>query len=71
MSDCSICKPDPLPAHRGLGVPVPLAGVRHRSDCPSLPHLSAEAKERLRVQLADIAAARRRAYVESQFYVIG
>lgn len=35
VTDCEICKPDPVPEHKGPGVPVPTPGTRHRIDCPT------------------------------------
>lgn len=57
---CPICKPEMRP-HTGIGIPVPMPGVKHRADCPTLPRLSDEARSRLQDHLAEIERCRREA----------
>lgn len=64
---CEVCKPEMPPDSPGA---VPMPGVRHRSTCPLLPHLSSEAEDQLRADLAEMGRLRRRAEVESRNIMI-
>ena len=73
MADiCPVCKYT-LPVDRyerpGKGILNP--GTYHYNDCPTIPHLSAEAEARLQENLDEIACCRRRAWASAHNYVIG
>lgn len=69
--DCQVCKPPALPVHEGPGFPIEMPGTRHRSNCPLVPQLSDEAKQRIREAFEESARARRRAMESAHTYVIG
>lgn len=62
---CPECKLEPV-VYEGPGVPVRQPGTIHRSTCPTVPHLSPEAQERLRAKMADIARCEREAWIKSR-----
>ena len=68
--DCPICQPEPEEPYSGPGVPVKVAGVRHRQKCPTLPRLSTEDEEALKKSFDDISKAKRRAWEASQGIVL-
>ena len=49
---------------------MPPGTMTHRADCPTLPHLSPEDKQKLDDDLRELARARARAEVEARNYVI-
>lgn len=68
---CQICGYEPKP-YIGLGTPVgntPGVTIHDRS-CQTLPRLSPAAAEKLRADLAAIAEAERRAWIEMHDVVI-
>ena len=70
MKDCEVCKPEPRPAHSGLGVPIEMQGTRHRRDCPLVPRM--EPSDELRDQLRKIREAERAAWASvAEGWVIG
>lgn len=69
MSDCELCKPEPMRRIQAPGFPIQMVGTRHRIDCPLVPQM--EPSEWLRERLAEIAECERRAWREAQGWVIG
>lgn len=73
MKHCKYCGCEtwePGDPYDGPGVPITLGGQRHKSSCPTVPHLSREAEAKLRADLDEMDRMRRRAEVESRHIVI-
>lgn len=67
---CPECRYE-KPPHTGLGEPVPMPGMTHSADCPTLPRLTPEAQAKLNADLAAISDSRRRAQANAHNVVIG
>jgi hypothetical protein len=69
---CTTCNPKRPEPHVGPGVPVSLGGgTIHRANCPLIPHLSAEASQRIYEAAEESRRCRNRAMAFAHTYVIG
>lgn len=59
-TDCQTCKPEPQRPYVGIGTPIEMPGVRHRADCPLVPHLSPEAASHYATMGKDFEILRQR-----------
>lgn len=70
-ADCQICKPEPQRPYVGIGTPIPMPGIRHRPDCPTLPHLTADQFQEYREFCDDVRRCQNEALRRAHSYVIG
>lgn len=74
MTRCEQCGAEtfePGDPYDGPGFPVLMGGTRHRSNCPTVPHLSPQAEAQLRSDLAEMDKVRRRGAHEARNLMIG